>query len=125
MTSKLEDFFIFYIIKRAILEVVYFFVHWYKDGFLFLWKKFRDILASLDYIFAVKITLRHWLEPLYQDRTIVGIVLGPIFRTFRILFGFYLYFLIFVAWLAVLLAWLALPIVLIWGALFDLPLTLF
>lgn len=114
-----ENFFPIYLIKRAIMEVAYFFIHWYKDGFIFLWRKLISFLASLDYIFAVKITFRHWMEPLYQDRTIVGYILGPLFRTFRIVFGSYLYLLLFLVWLAVVLIWVAIPIGLIWGAIFG------
>lgn len=119
MAQSAENFFLIYLIKKAVLEVAYFFVHWYRDGFVFLWKKLLSILASLDYIFAVKITFRHWMEPLYQDRTAVGYILGPLFRTFRIIFGAYLYLLLFVAWVISILIWFAVPAGLVWGAMFG------
>ena len=68
-----------------------------------------DLLRDWDRFFALKITIRHWLQPLYQDRTIIGYILGPIFRTGRIIVATSVYLL--VAALATLLyfIWLIIP----------------
>ncbi len=101
----MERFFVFYLLKQAVLRLIQFLKHWYVDGFLFFWRKTFGVLGGLDRSLAVKITARHWLKPLYQDRSVVGYILGFIFRTGRIVFGSIIYFLIFVVAFGVYLAW--------------------
>ena len=44
-------------------------------------------LTAADQSFAVAITLRHFFEPLYKDYSIVGRVLGIVFRSARVVIG--------------------------------------
>ncbi|WP_297988485.1 hypothetical protein [uncultured Anoxybacillus sp.] len=53
--------------------------------------------------------MRHWLQPLYQDRTIVGYVLGLFFRSGRILIGGVFYLLVFLIGIAFYLVWALVP----------------
>jgi hypothetical protein len=109
----MERFFVFYLLKQAGFRLVQFLKHWYVDGFLYFWRKTFGVLGGLDRSLAVKITARHWLKPLYQDRTIVGYILGFIFRTGRIIFGSLIYAIIFAIGIGLYLAWALAPAALI------------
>jgi hypothetical protein len=124
MNNTLNNFLVFNIIYQFFFRIWQFFKRWYWNGFFVFWKSLITILSSLDYTFAVKITLRYWAKPLYQDRTIVGYILGFIFRTGRILIGSVIYLLIFIIWLVSLLIWFSILPILIFGSIFGLPLGL-
>jgi hypothetical protein len=55
-------------------------------------------------------------EPLYQDRSFAGHILGFIFRAIRVVVAFVIYFVIAVIFVAVYLLWAAIPLILIYGA---------
>jgi len=72
-----------------------------------------SFLESLDKTLALQVTLRYIFEPLYQDRTILGYILGFIFRSGRVVLASIIYVLVIVVFLAVYLGWmLFLPYVL-------------
>lgn len=103
-----------YLPQQIILRIKLFIWHWYVEAFLIFWQKLLDVLEKLDRTFAVKITIRHWFKPLYQDRTIIGYTLGFIFRTFRILLAVFFYTLIFLISCLLYLFWALLPLFLIY-----------
>jgi hypothetical protein len=107
---NIPGFSLFYLIKQFFFRIFRFLRHWYVGSFVFIWKKLLSALERLDRVFAVKITIRHWLEPLYQDKTIVGCVLGFIFRTLRVFFGGIFYVVIFAVGMGIYLVWAALPL---------------
>ncbi len=81
---------------------------WYIEATIRIWAALFDQLQQIDRIFAIRINAKLWLEPLYGDYTPVGRIIGPIFRTFRILLGLSMYgiltaltFIIWVIWLLV------------------------
>ena len=80
-----------YLGKRFLHRILEFLEHWYWGSFRVAGGKFMDLLADWDRFFALKITVRHWLQPLYQDRTFIGYILGPIFRTGRIIMALIVY----------------------------------
>lgn len=97
-----------YLGGQFIRRVFEFLEHWYWGSFRVAGGKFMELLQDWDRFFALKITARHWLEPLYQDRTFIGYVLGPIFRTGRIVVALVVYLvlaalagLLYVLWLLV------------------------
>ena len=95
--------------RQLAYRVLEFLIHWYPDSFRFAGGKFMDLLKDWDKTLALRITVRHWLQPLYQDRTFIGYILGPIFRTGRIVVALAVYLL--AAGLAALLyaIWLIIP----------------
>lgn len=103
-----------YLFYQIITRIGLFLRHWYKEAFLIFWHQMIKILESLDKIFAIKITFRHWLQPLYQDRTIVGYILGFIFRTGRILLASFFYLVIFLLGCSLYLFWAIIPLFLIY-----------
>lgn len=102
-----------YLLHRFFYRLTDFFYHWYMDGSRFLFHAFISTLERLDRIFAVKITLRHFFEPLYQDYSVIGRIVGVVFRTLRISLGFGAYVLVGAVFSAIYGAWLALPVVII------------
>ena len=103
-----------YLFQQIILRIGFFLKNWFFDAFLVFWQRLLKILESLDKVFAIKITFRHWLKPLYQDRTIVGYSLGFIFRTLRIILAGFFYVLIFLIVIFLYLLWAGLPLYLIY-----------
>ncbi|MBI4993837.1 hypothetical protein HZC33_02700 [Candidatus Wolfebacteria bacterium] len=105
---------IIYLLKRFVFRVKEFLRHWYINSF-FVWSHFIiSIFEKLDKAFALKITWRHFFEPLYQDRTFLGYFLGFIFRSGRLILGILVYLPLF--FLAVLsyLIWLIIPFYIIY-----------
>ncbi len=98
-----------YIGERFLFRIVSFFRHWYVGGFAAVSRSTLRTFSSLDRTFAFQVTLRHFFEPLYQDRTTVGYVIGFLFRSARIVVGGLLY--LFIAAIAILayLVWAVIP----------------
>jgi hypothetical protein len=111
------DFAPVYLVARFLYRIKDFFHHWYVDGSRWWGHRFWNILARADRTLAIKITLIHFFEPLYRDYTVIGRVLGIIFRTGRILIGAVVYLVLGMLFLIIYLLWLLLPIVLIVNAL--------
>lgn len=107
------DFAFIYIIQRFFYRFINFFHHWYIDGTRFIAHTFISTLAGMDKSFAVGITLKHFFEPLYKDYSIVGRVLGIVFRSIRVLIGAVVYGVLAIIFLCLYLIWIAIPVVLI------------
>lgn len=112
----MTSFSLAYLIQRFFYRLIDFFHHWYVDGSRNAFHYFLSILEAVDRSMAIKITLRHFFEPLYSDYTIVGRILGIIFRSGRILIGGLVYGLLVVLFLAVYLVWLFIPPLILYGA---------
>jgi hypothetical protein len=108
------DFAPIYLLQRLVYRIGDFFHHWYVDGSRAIGNKFILTLEAADQAFAIKITLRHFFEPLYKDYSVMGRILGVPFRAGRILIGGVIYFLIAIAFAVIYVAWVALPALLIW-----------
>ena len=102
----LIQFFIGQIFHRFVL----FFNRWYRLGSIKFWVKVFDWLEALDHTWAIRINVRLWLQPLYGDYTAVGRIVGPIFRTARIIIAAILYLVILTGALAVWLIWISIPV---------------
>jgi len=98
-----------YLASRFTRCVFEFLEHWYWGSFRAAGGKFIDLLKDWDRFFALKITLRHWLQPLYQDRTFIGYILGPIFRTGRIALALVVYLTLTALAGLLYLLWLLIP----------------
>ncbi len=76
------------------------------------------ILGSLDQSFALRVNLRHFFDPLYQDHTALGHTLGVFFRGSRLAGAVVLYAAIVAAALFLYLSWAAIPIIILWKGFF-------
>ncbi len=108
------SFSLVYLIERFFSRIRDFFYHWYLGGSLFIFRYFMDVLESFDRTLALKVTLLHFFEPLYGDYSIVGRVLGIIFRTFRVLIGSVVYFFLAAIASIIYLIWLVIPVFIIY-----------
>lgn len=109
----MESFSLAYLVRRFFYRFFDFFHHWYVDGSRAFGHTFMDTLAEIDRVMALKITLRYFFQPLYKDYTVMGRILGVIFRTGRILVGAVVYLIIIVAFLIAYLVWISVPAVLL------------
>lgn len=107
------DFAPAYILKRGLFRIKEFLHHYYIDGTRFLFYKFINFLERVDQSVAFRITLKNFFVPLYRDYTIIGRVMGIIFRSIRILAGSFIYLFLGSIFLLVVLTWLLIPIILI------------
>jgi hypothetical protein len=110
------DFSIVYLARRFLYRLLDFFHHWYVDGSHVIGRHFMATLTAADRSFAVAITLRHFFEPLYKDYSIVGRIMGIIFRSVRVVIGGALYCLLALIFAIVYLVWIAIPAVIIFYA---------
>jgi len=107
------DFALVYVVQRFFYRFFNFFHHWYVDGSRAFWHRFVSTLLDVDQTVALRITLRYFTQPLYKDYTIIGRILGVIFRSGRIFLGLIFYAFIVAGFLIAYLAWLAVPLVII------------
>lgn len=104
------NFSLVYIFSHLFFRVKDFFHHWYVDASRYFFHGFISFLENLDRTLAFRMTLRHIFEPLYKDYTIMGRILGPIFRFGRVIIGLVVYAVVGAAFLIFYLAWLLLPV---------------
>src|SRR5262245_26424479 len=100
-----------YLAYRFFYRIGDFFHHWYIDGSRRFGHSFISSLETLDDSFAVLITLNHFFEPLYGDYSVIGRILGVIFRTGRVIVGASIYAVLTAIFLAAYLVWLLVPII--------------
>jgi hypothetical protein len=100
-----------YLGGRFFFRIADFFRHWYADGTRYLFHGFISFLASLDRVFAVRITWHYFTRPLYGDYSAVGRVLGVVFRSFRILIALAVYAALAGIFLLFYLLWLVAPFI--------------
>lgn len=98
---------------RFILSILGFVEHWYIDSFHFALRKVFQMLGRMENTFALKVTLRNFFQPLYQDRSLLGFFMGIWWRTLRLALGFFAYAAFILAAIFVYFLWLVLPAFLI------------
>lgn len=111
--QPLLSFSFLYIIRRFWYRIAIFFHHWYIDGSYLFAHKWFEVFSGLERSFALKITLAHFFEPLYQDYSVVGQIIGPIFRLGRIFVGGVICVIFGSFFLLAYLLWLAIPVILL------------
>ena len=103
------SFSLVYLLQRFVFRVWQFVRDWYRGGFRVISHAAIRTLESLDRTIALRVTLRHFFEPLYGDRTTIGYTLGIPFRLARVLIALALYLFIFAFALFVFVLWALLP----------------
>lgn len=99
-----------YLAKRFFYRIVEFLRHWYVKSPRYYLNFSLNQFEKLDRFFALKITLKNLFQPLYKDYSLVGYLLGFIFRASRIFASSIVYLLIFLVLLLLYLAWLLFPV---------------
>ncbi|MEK9154635.1 MAG: hypothetical protein AAB596_00975 [Patescibacteria group bacterium] len=102
-----------YLFKHFFYRIKEFFRHWYIKSF-FIYSNFVvSLLERLDRFFALKITFRFIFQPLYSDRSVIGYILGFIFRLARLIIASMVYLSVILIAVFLYLVWLTIPIYLI------------
>ena len=102
-----------YIFNRLFYRFLEFFRHWYLNSFRVFGRFIVFLFGKLERRFALRVTLKHFFEPLYQDRSLIGYILGFIFRTGRLIFGGVIYLILLAMAVFIYSIWLAIPIFII------------
>ncbi len=101
-----------YFFESIVRSIVGFFYDWYVRSFYAFSLKAIGAIRSLEQIFALKVTIHYWLQPLYQDQTFLGYLLGLPLRTIRIAVAIIVYSVVLALFAAAYLLWaFALPFV--------------
>ncbi len=103
-----------YIARRAAYRLAEFFRHWYVKSAKIYFNFALERLERLDYFFAWRITARHLFHPLYRDYSVVGYVLGFLFRSVRLALASAVYAVLFAIVIGGYVVWLLfLPLLLV------------
>ena len=109
------SFSLIYLGQRFLFRIGMFIRDWYYGGFRAVAHTTFSLLASLDNTFALFVTLRAFGEPLYGDHTVIGHVLGLVFRTFRIAIALALYLAVVLIGVAAYLIWALVPFLILFS----------
>lgn len=99
-----------YLFERFFFRAFEFIRQWYVGSAVAITHVLFRQLKSLDRFFALKITLLHFFHPLFGDRSILGRVLGIIFRSVRVFLASIVYLVLFLFALGAYLLWVAIPL---------------
>lgn len=80
-----------YLIRHFLFHGAEFLRHWYINSFFIIAHWLMNNLEWLDEILALRVTLKYFFQPLYGDYTILGRILGFLFRFIRIVLALILY----------------------------------
>ncbi len=105
-----------YLPTRFLAVIRDFLYHWYVGSFRNVSHFMLNIYESLDKTFALRINLKSLFKPMYQDRSIIGYVIGFFFRGFKILAASVIYLLLFFASVFLYFLWVIAPAVIIYEA---------
>jgi hypothetical protein len=106
-----------YLVSEVFRRPLVFLKRWYVDASKRFWARVIEESASIDRIFAIKIMFRTLTQPLYGDYTIIGRIIGPIFRLSRIVLALPVFAAYFSAALTIWIIWITLPLYLVASAL--------
>ncbi|RJQ27779.1 hypothetical protein C4565_04815 [Candidatus Parcubacteria bacterium] len=102
--------------KRLVFRIFEFLRHWYVRSA----RIYSDFVITkferLDRRFAWMVTLKNIFQPLYKDYTIIGYVIGFVFRSIRLLVASIIYVIFFFIAAMVYVVWLAIPPILLLSA---------
>ncbi len=110
-----------YLGERFLYRIMEFLRHWYvKSGRVYS-NFILNKLTQIDEVLAWRITLNHLFEPLYKDYSIIGYVLGFLFRLLRLCVASIVYLVVFAIALSGYVLWLLIPPIVVWRFFTSLP----
>jgi len=110
----MTNFALSYLVQRFIYRIVEFLRHWYVKSVKIYSNFVLNILSRIDYYLAWKITLKYLFQPLYKDYSLIGYILGFIFRLGRLTIASVVYGILFFIAVGLYLLWFIVPIYLIY-----------
>jgi len=102
-----------YLFFGGIGAIERFLSHWYILVFYSYWNNVARFMAILDRYFSFKVTLLNLFNPLYQDYTFLGYMLGIFFRVIRLMVGGVVYVVVLSIVFALYLVWVSIPLILV------------
>ena len=102
-----------YLGQRFIYRVVGFLYHWYVAGTRAYWHGVVELFERMDHTLAWNITRKHLFKPLYGDYSVVGYILGFIFRIGRLCGASIVYIILFLILAGAYIIWLLIPFTLV------------
>ena len=110
------SFSLIYLAHRLLYSIWSFVYNWYVGSLYVIGHGVSSSAAAVQRSFAVTITLKNLFQPLYQDATILGHILGFIFRFLRLIMGGLVLLAVYAFGLVVYLLWAVVPIgIIYWG----------
>lgn len=103
-----------YIIKRLILDTIYFPLWWYSRGFIKVARWAGKSLIAVEQTASLKLWLKSMFKPMFQDYTKEGRIISFFMRLILLIFKLVGVGAWAVILLALIIAWLALPIGTVW-----------
>lgn len=110
-----------YLGMRAARALAGFVRNWYEGGAFFFEEHLFSTLTQLDRTLALRVTLRYFFTPLYNDRTVIGYILGVIFRSMRVAMASVVYFVLIALYVVLAFVWFAVPPFIIYKIFTTLP----
>ncbi len=104
-----------YLVRQCAVRTLDFLNHWYVGGFRRATHWTLLFLERLDRTLALRVTLRYFFRPLYQDYSFVGYFFGFLFRIFRALVAFVIYAAVIACAVALYLVWAFAPIYIVYA----------
>ncbi len=111
------NFSVVYLVERFIYRIFEFLRHWYVRSARIYSNFILTKFERLDRRLALVVTLKNLFQPLYKDYTIIGYIIGFIFRSIRIIVASVVYIIFFSVAAIVYLIWLVVPPILFLSAL--------
>lgn len=90
---------------------------WYGQSPSWVFTHYLETVRLLDGRFAVRETLKHLNQPLFQDFSRQGRIIGFFFRIGRVLLALFIFFVTFLAYVAGYIVWLIFPLICVAGIL--------
>ena len=112
--NKSMHFALSYLAHRFLYRIVEFLRHWYVKSVRIYSDFVLNVLGRIDYYLAWKITLKYLFQPLYKDYSLIGYILGFLFRSGRLITASIIYGVLFFIAVGLYLFWLLIPIILIY-----------
>jgi hypothetical protein len=106
-----------YLVQRFAYRTIEFLRHWYVRSARIYSNFIITRFERLDRRFAWMVTLKNLFQPLFKDYTIIGYVIGFIFRSVRLIVAGVIYAVFFCIAVFAYLIWLAIPPILFLSAL--------
>jgi hypothetical protein len=98
-----------YLLNRFVFRLSDFLRHWYINGSRVFASILLSFLERLDHSLALQVSVHYFFRPLYGDYSVIGRILGVIFRTFRIILALVIYAIVLAIALLLYLIWLVIP----------------
>lgn len=115
----MDSFALAYAAHRFIYRIGEFLRHWYIKSMRMYWNWILNGLQEIDYYLAWRITAKNLFQPLYKDYSVIGYILGFLFRVVRLALASAVYLLVFAVVFTGYFIWLLVPPFLLVRAIFG------